>query len=105
MFPHHGRTGIGLAIGSKVFLREAVMWNLFNCYLSGRHDYGMWCEPGAIFLRCVHCGKRSSGWEVTPKAAVAIAAPRAHVAMESVVVAPAAARKSRVLRFERAAAR
>jgi hypothetical protein len=89
MFPHHGRTGIGLAIGSKVFLREAVMWNLFNCYLSGRHD----------------CGKRSSGWEVTPKAAVAIAAPRAHVAMESVVVAPAAARKSRVLRFERAAAR
>ena len=24
------------------------MWNLFNCYMSGRHDYGMWCEPGAI---------------------------------------------------------
>ena len=44
------------------------MWNLFNCYLSGRHDYGMWCEPGAIFLRCVHCGKRSSGWAVTAEA-------------------------------------
>jgi hypothetical protein len=44
------------------------MWNLVNCYLSGRHDYGMWCEPGAIFLRCVHCGKRSSGWTVEPKA-------------------------------------
>ena len=28
------------------------MWNWFNCYLSGRHEYGMWCEPGAIFLRC-----------------------------------------------------
>jgi len=42
------------------------MWNLFNCYLSGRHDYGMWCEPGVMFLRCVHCGKRSSGWAVTP---------------------------------------
>ena len=41
------------------------MWNLFNCYLSGRHDFGMWCEPGQIFLRCVHCGKRSSGWAVT----------------------------------------
>ena len=26
-----------------------AMWNWFNCYLSGRHDYGMWCEPGAIF--------------------------------------------------------
>jgi hypothetical protein len=40
------------------------MWNLFNCYLSGRHDYGMWCEPGQMFLRCVHCGKRSSGWTI-----------------------------------------
>jgi hypothetical protein len=38
------------------------MWNWFNCYLSGRHEYGVWCEPGAIFLRCVHCGRRSSGW-------------------------------------------
>jgi hypothetical protein len=38
------------------------MWSWFNCYLSGRHEYGMWCEPGTIFLRCVHCGRRSSGW-------------------------------------------
>ena len=45
------------------------MWNWFNCYLSGRHEFGVWCEPGAIFLRCVHCGKRSQGWELnaTPK--------------------------------------
>ena len=43
------------------------MWNLINCYLSGRHDYGMWCEPGAMFLRCVHCGKRSSGWALEQK--------------------------------------
>ncbi|HJZ71777.1 MAG TPA: hypothetical protein VKE51_08550 [Vicinamibacterales bacterium] len=43
------------------------MWNLFNCYVSGRHDYGMWCEPGQIFLRCIHCGKRSSGWSVGTK--------------------------------------
>ena len=40
------------------------MWNWFNCYLSGRHDYGVWCEKGAIFLRCVHCGRRSPGWSV-----------------------------------------
>jgi hypothetical protein len=40
------------------------MWNWFNCYLSGRHEYGMWCETGAIFLRCVHCGRRSCGWAV-----------------------------------------
>ena len=43
------------------------MWNLFNCYLSGRHEYGMWCEPGAIFLRCMHCGRRSSGWSLYAK--------------------------------------
>ena len=65
------------------------MWNLFNCYLSGRHDYGMWCEPGAIFLRCVHCGKRSSGWAVTPKPATA--APRAPVVHTAVPQARTAA--------------
>lgn len=45
------------------------MWNWFNCYLSGRHQYGMWCEPGTIFLRCVHCGRRSAGWAVNEPAA------------------------------------
>lgn len=40
------------------------MWNLLSCYLSGRHDYGVSCEPGSIFLRCVNCGKRSNGWAV-----------------------------------------
>jgi hypothetical protein len=74
------------------------MWNLLNCYLSGRHDYGMWCEPGAIFLRCIHCGKRSSGWTVAPKAQ--------HVAAThpTVVAAPARVKTSRVLPFGRAAA-
>jgi hypothetical protein len=73
------------------------MWKWFNCYLSGRHDYGMWCEPGAIFLRCMHCGKRSSGWTVDPK--VREAAPKP--ATPFVVTAA----KSRVLPFERATAR
>ena len=43
------------------------MWDLIHCYLSGRHDYGIWCESGEMFLRCVHCGKRSSGWSVEAK--------------------------------------
>jgi hypothetical protein len=43
------------------------MWNWFNCYLSGRHDYSAWCESGSMFLRCIHCGRRSSGWAVTGK--------------------------------------
>jgi len=79
------------------------MWNLFNCYLSGRHDYGMWCEPGAIFLRCMHCGKRSSGWEVAPKAALAV--PRASMPVAKEAAAPAPKRKTCVIPFERAAAR
>jgi hypothetical protein len=73
-----------------------MMWNLFNCYLSGRHDYGMWCEPGQIFLRCVHCGKRSSGWSVTPKPAP-LSVPHATVTVA--VQTPA-----RVVPFTRAAA-
>jgi hypothetical protein len=40
------------------------MWNWFNCYLSGRHDFSVWCESGTIYLRCLHCGKRSTGWAV-----------------------------------------
>jgi hypothetical protein len=40
------------------------MWNWLNCYLSGRHDYGVSCSSGSIYLRCIHCGKRSEGWTV-----------------------------------------
>jgi hypothetical protein len=72
------------------------MWNLIHCYLSGRHDYGMWCEPGTMFLRCVHCGKRSSGWAVEAKF---------HQTAPRLPVAPAAvAAPARILPFDRAAA-
>jgi hypothetical protein len=40
------------------------MWNWLNCYLSGRHDYGVACSSGSMYLRCNHCGKRSEGWAV-----------------------------------------
>lgn len=73
------------------------MWNLINCYLSGRHDYGMWCEPGAMFLRCVHCGKRSSGWAVEAK--FHTTAPR--VAAATRTAAPSTAR---IIPFDRATA-
>ncbi len=72
-----------------------MLWNFFNCYLSGRHDYGMWCEPGQIFLRCVHCGKRSSGWAVERKAPA--------VPTRATIAAPPAG--ARVVPFTRAAAR
>ena len=72
------------------------MWNLINCYLSGRHDFGVWCEPGTIFLRCVHCGKRSAGWSVAAKAVARIAPPANSRSV--------AAARSRILPFDRAAA-
>ena len=58
------------------------MWNLFNCYLSGRHEFSAWCEPGAVFLRCIHCGKRSPGWALDQKAqrkTPPVTAPHVHV--------------------------
>ena len=77
------------------------MWNWFNCYLSGRHEFGVWCEPGAIFLRCVHCGRRSSGWALGAKATSPAVLPA-----RSSVVSPAgvlsASHASRVLPFDRA---
>jgi hypothetical protein len=73
------------------------MWNWFNCYLSGRHEYGVWCEPGAIFLRCVHCGRRSSGWDMNAK-------PHQHVHAAAPVTVPASTKK-RVVPFDRPAVR
>jgi hypothetical protein len=43
------------------------MWSLLNCYLTGRHDFGVTCASGSVFLRCLHCGKRSNGWAVREK--------------------------------------
>ena len=52
------------------------MWNWLNCYLSGRHDFGITCCSGSIFLRCIHCGKRSNGWAVhDEQVLIAITAP------------------------------
>ncbi len=38
------------------------MLKWITCYLSGKHDFQVACEPGAIYLRCNHCGRRSNGW-------------------------------------------
>jgi Zn ribbon nucleic-acid-binding protein len=40
------------------------MWDWLNCVVLLRHEYGIWCEDGAVFLRCVRCGHRSHGWDV-----------------------------------------
>jgi len=96
------------------------MWTWFNCYLSGRHDYGVWCEPGAIFLRCIHCGKRSGGWAIaklhahTP--AMAKSEPRGALEANPEFTSPATAPRTaarvppvstgpRVLPFDRIAVR
>jgi hypothetical protein len=50
---------------------------MWNCYLSGRHDFGVTCSSGSIYLRCIHCGKRSNGWAVHDEqpALVTVTAP------------------------------
>jgi rhodanese-related sulfurtransferase len=76
------------------------MWKWFSCYLSGRHEFGVGCEPGAVFLRCLYCGKRSPGWALdgTPHTTV----PGSHVPPG---VAGTPSRTSQVLPFNRASAR
>ena len=39
------------------------MWSWILCYVGG-HDYSVSCHCGAMFLRCVSCGRRSRGWIV-----------------------------------------
>ena len=51
------------------------MWNWLNCYLSGNHDFGVSCGSGSMFLRCIHCGKRSNGWSVHNEPQVLLSAP------------------------------
>ncbi len=41
------------------------MWDWINCRLLGRHEYAVWCQGGNVYLRCLRCGGRSNGWEVT----------------------------------------
>ena len=77
------------------------MWNWFNCYLSGRHQYGMWCEPGTIFLRCVHCGRRSSGWALDGSAANSPAAKVQAKATEKKSMAASSGPPKRILPFDR----
>jgi hypothetical protein len=74
------------------------MWHWFNCYLSGRHEFGVWCEPGSIFLRCAHCGKRSSGWAID-------AQTHAHALSKAALAAAKPSSNPRVLPFDRAVAR
>ena len=81
------------------------MWKWFNCYLSGRHDYGKWCESGAIFLRCIHCGKRSSGWVVDAKAQTHATHVHEHRPKAPSALASVASATSRVLPFGRVAVR
>ncbi len=56
------------------------MWDWVNCVLLGRHENAVWCERGAIRLRCLRCGHESHGWEVgeRPPAMVASAPRRRH---------------------------
>jgi hypothetical protein len=73
-----------------------MLWNLFQCYLSGQHDFGVRCDPGEIYLRCIHCGRRSAGWALSAAerekhASQAAATDAKHRAAAGKQTAPAAA--------------
>jgi hypothetical protein len=40
------------------------MWDWINCHILGRHEETVCCEAGTVFLRCLHCSRRSTGWEL-----------------------------------------
>jgi hypothetical protein len=40
------------------------MWDWLNCVVLFRHEYGIRCEDGSMFLKCTRCGHRSQGWNV-----------------------------------------
>ena len=84
---------------------DRTMWNWFNCYLSGRHEFVVWCEPGAVFLRCAHCGRRSSGWAIDATRQTPPAVAHARSSVVSTTGVTAAPHVGRVLPFDRAAAR
>jgi hypothetical protein len=95
-----GKPKPDLVLASVLLLRltdrtaaEVTMWNWFTCHVSARHEYGVSCERGAIFLRCIHCGRRSSGWSVdagrtAPRLAQARAERRADEARTAVIRTP-----------------
>jgi hypothetical protein len=74
----HQKTVLSLPLREvdRLNCRGLNMWNWLNCYLSGRHDFGVSCHSGSIFLRCIHCGKRSNGWAVHGEQALAAIPPR-----------------------------
>jgi len=80
-----------------------AIWNWFNCYLSGRHDYGVACKPGTIYLSCIHCGRHSSGWAIDAKPPRQTAVTSGRESNAIVAGLTAAARSARVLPFDRAA--
>ena len=49
------------------------MWDWISCHLCGRHEYCVCPEPGTVFLKCIHCGRRSSGWSLGTSGSVTAA--------------------------------
>jgi hypothetical protein len=41
------------------------MWDWINCHIAHRHEFVVWTGSNEVFLRCLRCGCRSSGWRVT----------------------------------------
>lgn len=40
------------------------MWKFVRCRLLRGHDFQLRRDPGALYLQCTHCGRRSEGWQL-----------------------------------------
>jgi hypothetical protein len=56
-------TALALSLDNTFFDDGGHMWSWICCYVMG-HDYSVSCDSGAMFLRCIVCGRRSQGWVV-----------------------------------------
>ena len=81
------------------------MLNWLSCYLAGRHAYGVGRAPGTVFLRCVHCGHRSRGWEVARSKERPSATSGARRPISDITPPAGPGRVARVVPFVRSVAR
>ena len=45
-----------------------MMFVRLACFLRRQHNYKLRGSDGRVYLECRHCGFRSPGWEMGPKA-------------------------------------
>jgi integrase len=75
------------------------LWSWIKCRVWRRHDEKVLCGPDGLYLQCVRCGSRSSGWAIARKAPLPAPIVRIHPATVPPVAQPVEV--PRVIPFDR----